>query len=469
MEKAFFFVNGIANDEKSKKLMRRHVMRGKNAGKKIHRRSRLDLQVTQNQPNVSDGSSRNCAEGNQFDHAKYANWSYLSPDRLSIQFGTTFLTFSLPVEITPYSLEIINKFFMYTADRIYPVKLGVSLHDAKFMWLRYLFESEATYQCQLAMMQASNEIFHCNGESSTKAMYHLSQTFAQVNKRLQGDDALSDSTIAIVMTLVNQEQIRQHLSAAMVHVKGLEKMIELRGGLSQLEGNVPLVLKICKTDIIFALQQGGSTSFFRDHIYDVRKSLRAQDLPFDQDPNVRPSPLENIDPYLQDILSDAMSVCSLFNEIGSKSFNYIVFLEVLISLCCRLLKFRSLHDANTLLDSQSAHHIGLITFMMTLFLQNDRCRLINYSLVPVCLKSALRDDLYEQNIELSFWLTVIGGIWISDEPENEWIASKLKMGAQRLGLTCWEDAQEIVYKYPWINGLHDQPGRIIWERANQIH
>lgn len=95
-------------------------------------------------------------------------------------------------------------------------------------------------------MQASNEIFHCHGESSQKAMYHLSQTFTQVNKRLQSEDALSDSTIAIVMSLINQEQIRQHLSAAMVHVKGLEKMIELRGGLNQLGENLPLVLKICK-------------------------------------------------------------------------------------------------------------------------------------------------------------------------------------------------------------------------------
>ncbi|KAJ5552674.1 hypothetical protein N7494_002052 [Penicillium frequentans] len=300
-------------------------------------------------------------------------------------------------------------------------------------------------------------------------MYHLSQTFAQVNKRLQGDDALSDSTIAIVMSLINQEQIRQHLSAAMIHVKGLEKMIELRGGLSQLEGNVPLVLKICKTDIIFALQQGGPTSFFRDHMHDVRKSLRAQDFSLDHDPDVRPTPLETIDPYLQDILSDAMSICSQCNEVGSKPFDYIIFLEALISLCCRLLKFRSLHDASTLLDSQSAHHIGLITFMMTLFLQNDRCRLINYSLVTVCLKSALRDDLYEQNMGVSFWLTVIGGIWISDEPENDWISSKLQIGAQRLGLTCWENAQEIVYKYPWINGLHDQQGRLLWERAHQFH
>lgn len=95
-------------------------------------------------------------------------------------------------------------------------------------------------------MQASNEIFHCNGQSSPKALYHLSQTFSQVKKRLEGDNALSDSTIAIVMSLINQEQIRQQHAAAAVHVKGLEKLIELRGGLGQLEGNAPLVLKICK-------------------------------------------------------------------------------------------------------------------------------------------------------------------------------------------------------------------------------
>jgi hypothetical protein len=153
--------------------------------------------------------------------------------------------------------------FMFTTDRIYPVKLGVSLHDAKFMWLRVLFESEASkftdadmklplltgsiaYHCSLALMQASNEIFHCDGESSPKALYHLSQTFAQVKKRLEGDSALSDSSIAIVMSLINQEQIRQQHSAAAVHVRGLQRMIELRGGLGQLEGNVPLVLKICK-------------------------------------------------------------------------------------------------------------------------------------------------------------------------------------------------------------------------------
>ncbi|KAJ5657614.1 uncharacterized protein N7484_001263 [Penicillium longicatenatum] len=434
MEKTFFFVSGIANDEKSKKLMRRHVMKGKNAGKKILRRSRLDLQVTQGQPHVFEGVSRISSDRKQIEPMNYAEWRYLSPDKMSLELGNVFHTFSIPVEVTPYSLGIINK----------------------------------SYQCQLALMQASNEIFHCHGESSPKAMYHLSQTFAQVNKRLQGDDALSDSTIAIVMSLITQEQIRQQLSAATVHLKGLEKMVELRGGLTQLGQNVPLVLKICKTDILFALQEGGSASFFRDQMDDVRKRLLAQKLRLDRHSSISSTRHEHLNPYLWDINLDAMGISLLFNQLGSKTVDYMIFLEALVSLCYRLLKFRSLRDASTWFDKQSAHHIGLITFMMTLFLQNDRYRLINYSLVPVCLKNALQHERQEQNLEFSFWLTLIGGIWISDEPENEWIASELRMRAQRLSLGSWEDARRFALKYPWINGLHDEPGRIFWQRAHKM-
>jgi len=150
---------------------------------------------------------------------------------------------------------------------MFPAQLSLSLHDAKLMWLQALFTDEASefayvcmkprlsskiltesvaYLCNIALMQACNEIFLGDGDSSPKALYHLSQTFALVKKRLESDSALSDSTIAIVVSLIYQEQIRRQQSAAAVHVKGLEIIVKLRGGLSQLEPNIPLVLKICK-------------------------------------------------------------------------------------------------------------------------------------------------------------------------------------------------------------------------------
>jgi hypothetical protein len=95
-------------------------------------------------------------------------------------------------------------------------------------------------------MQACNEIYLGDGKSSAKALYHLSQTFIQIQKRLESDDALSDSTIGLITSLIMQEQIRDQGPAAEVHARGLQKIIELRGGLSQFEGNVTLVLKVCK-------------------------------------------------------------------------------------------------------------------------------------------------------------------------------------------------------------------------------
>lgn len=95
-------------------------------------------------------------------------------------------------------------------------------------------------------MQACNEIYMNNGDTSQKASYYLNQTLAHVRKRLQSDDALSNSTLTIVLSLINQELIRNHHEAAVVHFEGLKALVKLRGGLDQLEGNLSLVLKMCK-------------------------------------------------------------------------------------------------------------------------------------------------------------------------------------------------------------------------------
>lgn len=95
-------------------------------------------------------------------------------------------------------------------------------------------------------MEACNEFFFGKNESSTLALSHLSKTLTLINRRLAGDEALSDSTIGIVLMLIIQGQIRKEHHQAEIHYEGLRKMVTLRGGLGQLENNLPLVLKICK-------------------------------------------------------------------------------------------------------------------------------------------------------------------------------------------------------------------------------
>jgi hypothetical protein len=78
------------------------------------------------------------------------------------------------------------------------------------------------------------------------AIYHLNQAVSLINLRLDTVEALSDSSLSIVNLLVFQGLVLEEYAHAKVHLEGLQKMIELRGGLEQLSMNKALVVKICK-------------------------------------------------------------------------------------------------------------------------------------------------------------------------------------------------------------------------------
>lgn len=118
--------------------------------------------------------------------------------------------------------------------------------SAEFIRSADCTDYKLAYHCNIALMQACNEIFLHNGASSPRALHYLSKTYAQLRQRLRDDEGLSDGTIGIVLSLVIQEQIRGQAHQAAVHWRGLQRMVRLRGGLDRLESNTELVLKICK-------------------------------------------------------------------------------------------------------------------------------------------------------------------------------------------------------------------------------
>jgi hypothetical protein len=88
-------------------------------------------------------------------------------------------------------------------------------------------------------------------EDPLQAARHLSHTFRLINQRLSGGDAVTDATIAVVLMLAQYERHDNQHRRAMVHFQGLERMIELRGGLFQVRETMPiLALKIIRYYII---------------------------------------------------------------------------------------------------------------------------------------------------------------------------------------------------------------------------
>lgn len=65
-------------------------------------------------------------------------------------------------------------------------------------------------------------------------MRHLSNTLRLVNVKLTGNEALADGTLAVIVGMTQYERLRGEYRQALVHFAGLERIIELRGGISQL-------------------------------------------------------------------------------------------------------------------------------------------------------------------------------------------------------------------------------------------
>jgi hypothetical protein len=336
--------------------------------------------------------------------------------------------------------------------------------------------------CAISLMAACNETI-LGGKGSSKAVFHSSQTFAQVNKRLGTDQALSDSTLAIIVMLIMQEQMRKEEHEAEIHYEGLKKMVELRGGLSQIESNRPLVVKICKsvyislilssyipnfnvnprTDITYSLQFGKPLYFFRDRMDEVRDMLKAKDLALDLQLAASKIRHRDLDPYLYGILLDITSFTYLVHNLpDGRRLDMDSFSEIVNSVVARLLRFGEKSNQKLLSKTEAVYQVGLTIFMMTIFLQYDARRIQRYDLVAQHFKTLLELGLSEVDPELVLWFVFMGGIWTSDDTDRTWLFSRAHAITNQLGISTWSEVLDFVKLFPWISAIHDQLAFTLW-------
>ncbi|UKZ73630.1 hypothetical protein TrVFT333_001278 [Trichoderma virens FT-333] len=440
----FFFVDGAQTDRAAKKLVRSHVMKGKNAGKRFHRRSRLQLAL----PRLHAGEravilrqelDKSQKEYHYSDEEHAELTSIMNCPRNAILTG-------LPVKITNPSMDIMNEYFARTMNRLYRLHRWLSMDEVKRMWLPIIFANQAAYYCNVALMQTCNEMYSDNGNSSPKALYHLSQTFNYVTRLLAGPDALSDSTIMIVVNLISQELIRKGYGDLQVHLNGLQKMIQLRGGLSKLEGNPALLLKVCKVDIMRSLQHGGPSLFFRNRFAKVRDTLALTKLDIVGDAAAKCPQHDMLEPYLHDILVDTMGVVLLFNN--GVQLDLETLQEMILSLGYRIIQFHPSGEERRLWLLQASYHIGLTIFTLTVFLHAGRRQILDYERVDRRLKQILDTDLEDHYPELALWLSMLGGLWASDGYDGHWLPPRIRPMAMRLDIHSWEEVYTIIDHFP---------------------
>ena len=70
-------------------------------------------------------------------------------------------------------------------------------------------------------------------ENANVAIRHWSMAIRLVSDRLSGKEALTNSTIAIIVSMTHYDRLRGEYKQGIVHFDGLRRIVALRGGIAE--------------------------------------------------------------------------------------------------------------------------------------------------------------------------------------------------------------------------------------------
>lgn len=190
---------------------------------------------------------------------------------------------------------------------------------------------------------------------------------------------------------------------------------------------------------------------------------------------------DGLHPELAEVLADASRVAGFLNvaPAAGHTLHVDTFQEIAVSLCGRLIQLGAPGDlgiADRMTDADATYHAGLTVFSMTLFLQLDHRRMLNYPRVVQRLRGVLQREARDVDPRLRLWVLFLGAIWVrGDDHDGESggggadevsFNAEIRDTTQQLGIARddWTRVHETVRVFPWVEAVHNGVGREVWNK-----
>ncbi|OGM47778.1 hypothetical protein ABOM_003239, partial [Aspergillus bombycis] len=297
-------------------------------------------------------------------------------------------------------------------------------------------------------------------KANKPASLHFLKTLQLLRERLALPDEqakTSDATIMVVLFLTTHAHIREDLDSAKNHLTGLHKIVDLRGGMANLAYDVNLKTEIYRSDLSIALQACTRPLFFDDHLR--HSMLTAPTL----GKHANERFLEHIDDDLARTWSIMKRFCVLVNKaIGAQQrLSMEFFMETMTSVMYRLLHIK--FETGSIAE---AIRLGLLAFSSHIFLQWQDIRR-QYVQFSASYKDSLVSLKYLDGVSshIVLWLLMVGGISVFGTSDDEWLKPWLRANSQLCKVKSWPAMRGVLESFMWIGVIHDKPGKALFESA----
>ncbi|KAI0123179.1 hypothetical protein BJ170DRAFT_641134 [Xylariales sp. AK1849] len=437
----FKFVDNTSIDPDARTLIRSHVMRGKNAGKTFP-------------PRAKRGRSK--------DHPVAVGEDFPLVPR---SVGHALSGVSFAAQLSPDSTALVRQWFHTMAKSLASPMFCLPKDHKNSFWVQFAFLDEAYLNALCALSAACNDFFRGSKGESAVALRYTTGTFQLISKKLSSPAGLTDYTVAAILSMTMYERVRGNYHKAAIHLKGLHRIVELRGGLSTLSGTRGLASKVCRADLEIALHFGTSSMFRAQH-FPARQRL-LEITPSLVNTTYPASALLNVDSTLRAIIIDALWLTNLMNEtVVSPKIDVYTAEHLLNSICYRLVDLSPLSGPRLGSSLDNAFHLG-VTALITSFYLEFGHMLVTYDLLRVSLQDAitklsLEDPGYS---DVVLWLLFVGGSSVCTEDDHVWMVPMISGLAQSLQLNTWSDVQDSLSWFPWAKAYHGPSGYYLWRKT----
>lgn len=332
------------------------------------------------------------------------------------------------------------------------------------------------FHCAIATSVTARNSLVVEKEDPKVAVAHLLQTIRLINERLSGKDAVSDATIAVVVILAQHDRIRSRHREGLVHLGGLERMVQLRGGIMALSSYRPgLTQKLFKVDLEYALHQGTATRFRAEDIVPKSTALfghsDGSEISYDQALTdlIDHRLSKHLRTNLQAVFIGMSNLARLMNDVCAgrcpriKSY---VFLDTVILLGYRLIQVSPLSGPRQLSCLENAVHVGLAVYI-TAFLRGLDMKVTEVPLIFNLARLVAQNHVGCEQVdkEVILWILFLGRVSAFGEADDEWLIPKMAGILSSLGIDSWEGVNKVLGKFPWVGDVHGKSGQELWYKS----
>ncbi|KAI0550662.1 hypothetical protein F4679DRAFT_583331 [Xylaria curta] len=471
-----------------RKLIRSHVMKGKNLGRMRplgNRKHQHPLDKRKNNYNdISDNSlSRISSHSPPYSDHKT---SVLTPESIPPKVGSVASTMHLADTVKPATFEVVLQFSSIAKPLLFPMEPCIFFDRRAENWIAPLAVDPAFLHVSIftSLYYYDAVMPRRPFRESQRARYHYQKAVGLLRERLLCNDdekRLSNNTISIILSFAGQAFSSGDLKSAVNHIQGIQKIVDLRGGFSSINGNEKLITEILRCDLGIAIYSGSNPILFRgiglSHAYRVYPKL---------DVFLNQSSLEHslksheflaslklthgieINSQLAAAWNAMSDFCAVINLAADteRRIDMRTFLCSIASIMYNLLDLRfecSSWDETI--------RLGLLSFSCSVFLPWARLGISYPHLKSTVGKhfAGLTGSIPSMPPELIVWLIMAGGVGVFDELDCACFHNLLLEAATLCGIKYWSQMRDVLNSLMWIGIVHDNQGKRVFDAAIGRH